>query len=138
MEYSVESAAFFNPSIVEHPDQSETIPGEKRVIISFRATGEGHISSIVFRTDVIDKNNNLTVEPVGRMLEEAEYIQRYIYDKKSFKRKLDEMQDFHTAIPYDEILDKLNDNFTYIEIQTCIEEAKKIIKLDYENEALIN
>ena len=43
MEYSIESAAFFNPSIVEHPDQSETGPDEKRVIFSFRATGEGHI-----------------------------------------------------------------------------------------------
>jgi beta-1,2-mannobiose phosphorylase / 1,2-beta-oligomannan phosphorylase len=60
MEYSIESAAFFNPSVVEHPDQSETGPGEKRVIFSFRATGEGHISSIVFRTGVLDKNNRRT------------------------------------------------------------------------------
>src|SRR6476646_3013774 len=43
-EYSIESAAFFNPSIVEHPDQSDLPEGEKRVIISFRAVGEGHIS----------------------------------------------------------------------------------------------
>jgi hypothetical protein len=41
-EYSIESAAFFNPSIVEHPDQTDTVQGEKRVILSFRATGEGH------------------------------------------------------------------------------------------------
>src|SRR5215204_2434084 len=41
MEYSIEAAAFFNPSIVEDIDQSELSPGEKRVIISFRATGEG-------------------------------------------------------------------------------------------------
>lgn len=139
MEYSVESAAFFNPSIVEHPDQSETSPGEKRVIISFRATGEGHISSIVFRTGMIDKNSNLTVEPVGRMLEEAEHIRRFIYDKKAFKSKLDEMQDFHeVVIPYDEILEKLNDNFTYIELQKCIEEARKTIKLTSENKMLLN
>ncbi len=138
MEYSVESAAFFNPSIVEHPDQSDTGPDEKRVIISFRATGEGHISSIVFRTGVIDKNNNLTVEPVGRMLEEAEHIRRFIYDKKSFKSKLDEMQDFQTVIPYNAILDKLNDNFTYIELQKCIEEARKTIQLTSENKILLN
>lgn len=138
MEYSVESAAFFNPSILEHPDQSETRTGEKRVIISFRATGEGHISSIVFRTGVIDQNSNLTIEPVGRMLEEAEHIRRYIYDKKSFKRKLDEMQNFQKVFPYGEILDKLNDNFTYIEMQKCIEEAKKTIELTAENKALIN
>ena len=47
LEYSIESAAFFNPSIVEHPDQSEIRSDGKRVIFSFRATGEGHISSVV-------------------------------------------------------------------------------------------
>ena len=67
-EYSIESAAFFNPSMVEHPDQSETGKGQTRVIISFRATGEGHISSIVFRTGLIDKENNLKIEPVGKLL----------------------------------------------------------------------
>ena len=56
MEYSIESAAFFNPSVIEHPDQSETGKDEKRVILSFSATGEGHISSIVFRSGTIDKN----------------------------------------------------------------------------------
>ena len=62
MEYSIESAAFFNPSIVEHPDQTELREkDQKRVIISFRATGEGHISSIVFREGVIDKNNNIVL-----------------------------------------------------------------------------
>jgi hypothetical protein len=50
MEYSLEGAALFNPSIVEDPDQSGAGPGEKNVIISFRATGEGHISSLVFKT----------------------------------------------------------------------------------------
>ena len=49
MEYSIESAAFFNPSMVEDPDQTNLQAGQKRIIVSFRATGEGHISSIVFR-----------------------------------------------------------------------------------------
>ncbi|MFO7790446.1 MAG: glycosidase, partial [Bacteroidales bacterium] len=79
MEYSIESAAIFNPSIVEDPYQSELGPGEKRVIFSFRATGEGHISSIVFRSAVIDKNNDLIIEPVGEMLAEAERIKRHTY-----------------------------------------------------------
>jgi len=93
MEYSIESAAFFNPSIVEDPDQSEIRTDEKRVIFSFRATGEGHISSIVFRSGVLDKNNNLTIEPVGKMLAEADVIKRHVYDKKTFHEKLAEMQD---------------------------------------------
>ena len=51
-EYSIESAAFFNPSMVEDPDQTGLQEGEKRVIISFRATGEGHISSKIGRAHV--------------------------------------------------------------------------------------
>lgn len=98
MEYSIESAAFFNPSIVENPDQSETRSNEKRVIFSFRATGEGHISSIVFRSGILDKNNNLSLEPVGKMLAEADVIKRHNYDKKSFHKKLIEMQDQGNAI----------------------------------------
>lgn len=137
MEYSIESAAFFNPSIVEHPDQSEIAPDEKRVILSFRATGEGHISSIVFRTGVMDKNNHLHIEPIGNMLEEAGHIRRHIYDKESFKRKLEEMN-FHAIIPSDMILDKLNDRFTYGELQKCTEEAKKTLHLAAEKKLLFN
>jgi predicted GH43/DUF377 family glycosyl hydrolase len=138
MEYSIEAAAFFNPSIVEHPDQSETGPGEKRVIISFRATGEGHISSIVFRTGVLDKNNNLTVEPVGKMLEEAEHIRRHIYDKASFRSKLEEMNDVQTIIPSGIVLDKLNDKFTYGELRESIEIARTSLHLAADKEILFN
>jgi beta-1,2-mannobiose phosphorylase / 1,2-beta-oligomannan phosphorylase len=138
MEYSIESAAFFNPSVVEHPDQSETGPGEKRIILSFRATGEGHISSIVFRTGILDKNNNLTIEPVGKMLEEAEHIRRHVYDKESFSSKLDEMKDFRAIIPSALILDKLNDKFTYGELRKCIEEARNTIHLASDKEILFD
>ena len=138
MEYSIESAAFFNPSVVEHPDQSETGLEGKRVIISFRATGEGHISSIVFRTGVLDKNNNLSVEPVGNMLEEAQHIRKHIYDKVSFKSKLDEMKDIHSLIPSGIILDKLNDKFTYGELRDCIKEAKQTLHLASYKEILFN
>lgn len=138
MEYSIESAAFFNPSVVEHPDQSEIGQGEKRVIISFRATGEGHISSIVFRTGVLDKNSNLSLEPIGNMLEEAEHIRHHIYKKESFRSKLDEMQEFHPIIPPELILDKLNDKFTYFELRKCIDEARKTLHLVAEKENLFN
>jgi beta-1,2-mannobiose phosphorylase / 1,2-beta-oligomannan phosphorylase len=138
MEYSIESAAFFNPSVIEHPDQSEIGPGEKRVIISFRATGEGHISSIVFRTGILDKTNHLIIEPVGKMLEEAEHFRRHIYNKESFKIKLDEMHDFQAIIPSDIILNKLNDQFTYDELRKCIEEARKSVHLIANKELLFN
>jgi len=98
LEYSIESAAFFNPSVVEHPDQSEIRSDEKRVIFSFRATGEGHISSVVFRSGILDRNNNLSIEPVGKMLAEADKIIRNIYDKKSFREKLEGMHDPENVI----------------------------------------
>lgn len=116
MEYSIESAAFFNPSVVEDPDQSGLRASEKRVIFSFRATGEGHISSIVFRSGIIDRNNDLIIEPVGKMLAEADKIIRNVYDKKTFKEKLDKKNGQQDIISTDFIFDKLQDNFTYGEL----------------------
>jgi beta-1,2-mannobiose phosphorylase / 1,2-beta-oligomannan phosphorylase len=138
MEYSIESTAFFNPSIVEDPDQSETGTNDKRVIISFRATGEGHISSIVFRSAVIDKNNNMAVEPVGKMLAEAERIKRHIYNKKSFIKKLDEMRDFDNKLSPVFVLEKLRDKFTYGELKRAVEETRKTHKLTPNKELIIN
>lgn len=86
-EYSIESAAFFNPSIVEDPDQSDLVEGEKRVIISFRAVGEGHISSVVFRRALIDRYNNITVIPAGNYIDEAEIVKNAVYNKKLFLKK---------------------------------------------------
>ncbi len=125
MEYSIESAAFYNPSIVEDPDQSELRPGEKRVIISFRATGEGHISSIVFRSGILDGNSNLIVEPVGKMLAEADVIKQSVYNKKIFKEKLVEMPDMENLISATPILDQLGDQFTYDELMQWLNEVKQ-------------
>lgn len=100
MEYSIESAAFFNPSIVEHPDQSELRSDEKRVIFSFRATGEGHISSVVFRSGILDRHNNLILEPVGKMLAEADKIIRNTYDKKNFRDKLNGIHEHGNVISH--------------------------------------
>jgi hypothetical protein len=86
-EYSIESAAFFNPSIVEDPDQTEMEDGQKRVIISFRAVGEGHISSITFRRAIIDKENQITVLPAGSYIDEAEIVRNAVYNKKLFLEK---------------------------------------------------
>jgi predicted GH43/DUF377 family glycosyl hydrolase len=83
-EYSIESAAFFNPSIVEDPDQSELQEGNKRVIISFRAVGEGHISSITFRRAMLDQDNNITIVPAGSYIDEAEIVRNAVYNKKLF------------------------------------------------------
>ena len=73
-EYAIESVAFSNPSMVEDPDQTELETGERRVIVSFRATGEGHISSIVFRRALLDKEANIRLLPIGIYVDEAEII----------------------------------------------------------------
>jgi len=133
MEYSIESAAFYNPSIFEDPDQTELRPDEKRVIFSFRATGEGHISSIVFRTGVLDRNNNLALEPFGKMLAEAEVIKRIVYNKKSFKEKLDNMHSLENTISPGLILDQLADDFTYDDLVSCLKVTKEKYSLSKES-----
>lgn len=69
MEYSIESAALFNPSIVPHPDQSNIPAGSVRFIMSLRATGERHISSIVFRTGIVDGNADIVFDDISRFAE---------------------------------------------------------------------
>lgn len=66
-EYSFEAAALFNPSIVAHPDQSMAPPGGKRFILSLRAIGEGHISSLTFRSGTIAADGAVTVDPTVRL-----------------------------------------------------------------------
>jgi len=66
-EYSFEAAALFNPSIVSHLDQSGVPDGGRRFILSLRATGEGHISSLTFRTGVVQADGNVSVDPPARL-----------------------------------------------------------------------
>jgi predicted GH43/DUF377 family glycosyl hydrolase len=67
-EYSPESAALFNPSIVPHPDQTGLPAGSLRFILSLRATGEGHISSITFRTGAVSAQQRITLTPPEKAL----------------------------------------------------------------------
>jgi predicted GH43/DUF377 family glycosyl hydrolase len=66
-EYSFEASALFNPSIVPHPDQSDAPKGGRRFILSLRATGEGHVSSLTFRAGTITADGSLTVDPTARL-----------------------------------------------------------------------
>lgn len=64
-EYSFEAAALFNPGIVAHPDQRDVAPGAVRFVLSLRGVGEGHISSITFRTGIIDSEDVITLDPAS-------------------------------------------------------------------------
>jgi len=90
-EYSLESAALFNPSIVPHPDQSGVPAGGLRFIMSLRATGEGHISSIEFRSGIIHPKKKLTLDPVSRYVAMPQVLPNPTYRKKSFTLKFHEM-----------------------------------------------
>ncbi|HEY4234615.1 MAG TPA: glycoside hydrolase family 130 protein [Lacipirellulaceae bacterium] len=90
-EYSLESAALFNPSLVWHPDQSGMPEGSRRFVLSLRATGEGHISSITFRSGTVDPMNTITVDSPTRFVTAPHVVPNPQYDKPLFMRKLVEL-----------------------------------------------
>jgi len=90
-EYSLESAALFNPSIVPHPDQTGLPTGSLRFILSLRATGEGHISSITFRAGIIRPDHRIEVLTPAGFLTEPRQVPNPLYEKGSFARKLIEL-----------------------------------------------
>src|SRR5216683_6313630 len=114
-EYSLESAALFNPSIVPHPDQSGLPPGALRFILSLRATGEGHISSVTFRTGFVDVQNQISINTPTRFLAEPRQVPNASYEKALFERKLYELG---LAGPFTRrVLAELPESFTLGELQ---------------------
>jgi len=67
LEYSFEAAALFNPSIVAHPDQAGVPEGARRFILSLRAVGEGHVSSLTFRSGIIAADGGVSVDATARL-----------------------------------------------------------------------
>jgi predicted GH43/DUF377 family glycosyl hydrolase len=121
-EYSVEAAGFFNPSMVIHPDQSDLREGELRFILSFRATGEGHVSSIEFRSGKLDKYNNMLLERAYHRFETPEIIMRAVYEKKFFIKKIRQLRMGNDITK--NILFKLPSKFSFDELQNIIEKIK--------------
>jgi predicted GH43/DUF377 family glycosyl hydrolase len=122
-EYSLEAAALFNPSIVPHPDQSDLPPGSLRFILSLRATGEGHISSITFRTGFLGSNGEITINAPTRYSLEPAQVPNAAYEKGLFERKLQELGltgDFSRRV-----LQGLADSFTLGELRASIDVAVK-------------
>jgi predicted GH43/DUF377 family glycosyl hydrolase len=117
-EYSLESAALFNPSMVWHPDQSDLPEGSQRFILSLRATGEGHISSITFRLGVIDKENKITITTPTRYVAASESITNPVYEKILFEKKLMELDLLNEFAKT--ILSSLEDNFTIDDLENSI------------------
>jgi len=122
MEYSIESAALFNPSIIPHPNQGNLKPGEKRVIISFRAVGEGHMSSVIFKQGVLAKNGDLKVDKSSHLVEMAKVIPDASYNKNDFTLKL---KDLGYLEAVKKLMDDLLDEFTFEELDNAIARFRK-------------
>ncbi|WDP86311.1 MAG: glycosidase [Desulfobacter sp.] len=90
-EYAIESAALFNPSIVPHPIQGHLEKGSLRFVMSLRATGEGHISSIVFRSGVLNRYNTFRFDPVSEFVETPVLKVNPSYKRRIFQHKLKEI-----------------------------------------------
>ena len=122
-EYSLESAALFNPSIVPHPDQTGVPAGSLRFVLSLRATAEGHVSSIVFRSGILDSASNVTVDVPSRYSIEPTQVPNAMYEKPLFERKVQELRlmgDFNRAV-----LAALPEAFTLAELRASIDRIQK-------------
>src|SRR5208283_444816 len=108
-EYSIESAALFNPSIVPHQNQRNIPAGAVRIIMSLRATGEGHVSSIVFRTGVIYSDRQIQIDPCSHFTKPVRIVHDKQYDKPLFRRKLHDIRINDAVVEL--VLDRLGDSF---------------------------
>ena len=121
-EYSVEAAALFNPSIVPHPDQKGVEKGSLRFVMSFRATGEGHVSSIEFRSGIVDENDDILFDPVSQYVATPKMHTDPVYSRLHFRRKIDEICAHERAMNH--LLDGLKDTFTFDELQRQINKLR--------------
>lgn len=120
-EYSLESVALFNPSMVLHPDQEGMTNGKVRFILSLRACGEGHISSIEFRSGVVDSSNGITIDPVPAFAASEHPVGDHLHDKNRFFLKLKEMGAYRPLA--DHVLGQLSDQFTVDELEHALSTA---------------
>ncbi len=122
-EYALESAALFNPSIVPHPDQTDLASGSRRFVMSLRATGEGHVSSLAFRQGIIDSECRIELEPTGRIVTGPDLTYNQKYNKDVFNIKLHEMGRSNKIS--EELLRKLKAEFTLSELKKAVANARK-------------
>ena len=120
-EYSLESAALFNPSIVLHPDQSNIPEGSLRFILSLRATGEGHVSSIEFRSGVINETFAIMMEEPSSYVITPKINTNTSYVKSIFEHKVMEMgfENEWSAL----IMASLDSDFSLSQLEKAVKEV---------------
>ncbi|WP_024440952.1 glycoside hydrolase family 130 protein [Mycobacterium sp. UM_WGJ] len=112
-EYAIEGAALCNPSIVAHPDQSGTVEGGLRFVMSVRGIGEGHRSSIGFRTGIVDAAGRATIDDKSPFATVGAATPTPL-DAAIFRSELARLDDAGEASRY--VLDALGDRFTRAEL----------------------
>ncbi len=144
-EYSIQAAALFNPSIVPHPDQQGLKKGEQRFIMSLRATGEGHVSSVVFQTGIVDGENNILLDEQNGFFTALKKNVEATYDKEFMIKRAAFFPGFDV-----ELLNSLPETFTKFratkafsqstfsadaEINSSIHQFNAILDTNYELES---
>lgn len=117
-EYALESAALFNPSLVWHPDQQGLPQGSRRFIVSLRATGEGHVSSVGFRSGIVDASGGITLATPTGFVTAPRVVASSRYDKALFLRKLAELGVVDGFV--DPVFAELGDGFTFGELEAAL------------------
>ena len=121
-EYSIEAAALCNPSIVPAPDQSGLPKGASRFILSLRAIGEGHISSIEFRSGVIELNGEIAFDSMSPFVSAGRRVPNSSYNKEVFESKMSELG-FQNEVSQC-VFDRLADSFDLEELMDVITSSR--------------
>ncbi len=123
MDYALESVALFNPSIVPAIFQDDVPSGSIRFLMSLRATGEGHISSIVFRTGIISPDGDVQLEPAGNYSLPLKATVPDVIFKSTLVRGM--VATGIAAEKFRPILDRLESRFTRDQLAQAIESARR-------------
>jgi predicted GH43/DUF377 family glycosyl hydrolase len=127
-EYAVDAAALTNPSLVQAPHQDGVSPGSQRVIMSLRAIGEGHLSSIQFRSGIIDAEGRVELDAASKFARTAMH-RHPTYDKATFRAKLSEMGAYSDTAH--EVVESLTERFTLDELEARIREVEDAHGVDH-------
>ena len=116
-EYAIEAAALFNPSMVEYPDQGSLPAGSLRFVMGVRGVGEGHISSIEFRTGTIDADDVVAIDELDGTTALPQSVPP-TYAKAIFAQQLDVLGNDHSTADF--VLDSLGETFGAAELDLAI------------------
>ena len=126
-EYAIDAAALTNPSLVRAPHQEGVAPDALRFIMSLRAIGEGHISSIQFRSGIIDGQGQIVLDEASRFVRTAMH-RPPTYDKSTFCSKLSELDAYSETAK--QVLEPLPERFTLEQLETRLLEVKHAAPTD--------